>query len=242
MRIVYVVLTCKAYLATRCRWMRETWMPHVSEEDRILFLSGAADPSQDVVGWDTPDGYDGCPLKIWTFVREMPLEDADWVVLVDDDTFVFPDRLRACLTEYDASLPTWVGKYLGGPIPTMSGGAGIALSRSLYALLRAYLLTTPAVFENIHGDVELGRWIMAIPETQTVHHTAFNSHSHWEEGNPQTAITFHYVTEPLARLYGRILSGLPPEDALWPSGMKQRGNQGVNARPMFRVPIRSKRV
>ena len=244
MRITYVVLTCEAYLKTRCRWMRDSWIRHVAKEDRVFFLSGSAHPSDQVVGWNTPDGYDGCAQKYLTFFREMPNDDTDWIVFVDDDTFVVPDRLRACLAHYDPGVSVWIGKRVpDGEVPYLSGGAGIVVSRALYSAVRSYLQSTSVALHTIYSDLELGRWVATRSGVTLISDLRFNSHPHTEEGDLRTAITFHYVTEALAQEYDRILlSGAFVKDLLEPPRLKENLQQPVNLRPVFRIPIRTKRV
>ena len=205
MKITYVILTCQAYLKTRCQWVRNSWLPKLTDNDSYLFLSSVADDNANVVGWNSLDTYQGCSQKYLDFVRGKALTESDWIVFVDDDTFVFPKRIREMLETYDHTNELYIGKLLYGPIPTMSGGAGFCVSRALYAKIRTFVTTRNIVLNHIYSDVSIAQWIQQIPSAIYVWDKRFNSHPHTEEGSVDTALTFHFVTEPLFRHYTQYL-------------------------------------
>lgn len=61
MRTTYVILTCEAYLPTRCKAIRDTWLKNVSN---YVFLSAHPNEAENVLGWNTPDNYESCALKV----------------------------------------------------------------------------------------------------------------------------------------------------------------------------------
>lgn len=202
MKLLYVILTCQKYIPTRCKWVRDSWLRQLKPEDDYYFLSSVSDSANKVVGWNSLDTYEGCSQKYLAFFRNLNT-DADWIVFVDDDTFVFPNRLRTLLADYNSSEKLYIGKLLDGPIPTMSGGAGFALSSKLYSEMQTYVRNNEIVLDFIYSDVTVGQWAKAL-SAKYIWDKRFNSHPHTEEGNVNTAITFHYVDEPLFRQYFQI--------------------------------------
>lgn len=202
MKLLYVILTCQKYLPTRCQWVRNSWLRQIKEQDDYCFLSSVPDLQNKIVGWNTLDTYEGCSRKYLEFFRNFTT-NADWIVFVDDDTFVFPHRLRSLLRQNHPSEKLYIGKLLDGPIPTMSGGAGFVLSSSLFSEMQTYVKTNDIVLDHMWSDVTVGQWAMAL-SAKYVWDKRFNSQPHTREGNVNTAITFHYVDEPLFRQYFQI--------------------------------------
>lgn len=191
LKILYVTLTCDAYVPTRCKWQTDTWIPHVAEH---VFLGARSDPSRNMVGWDTGDTYETCPRKFIEFMRHMPLNGYDWVVIVDDDTFVVPRRLEAYLQTLDATRPLYVGATCTDGWDYMSGGAGFALSATLVSRLRSYVQETST--QDLHvalwGDKTFGAWVHAVGglfEADT------RFHGDYSLSYAPDCFTCHYVKE-----------------------------------------------
>jgi len=90
----------------------------------------------------------------------------------------------------------------------MSGGAGFALSRAAYAALREYLLSTPKEAVKFHGngDVTMGLWLSCIDALESINCTRLNSHDKDDESSKtDVAISYHYVTQELFTMYGKML-------------------------------------
>ena len=106
MSICYIILTCEKYLPTRVNYLLETSLKTVNPRD-IYFLScRSIEPN--VYGWNTPDDYEGCPLKYVRFFQNMTL-NYDWYYFMDDDTFVFPKRLNKFVLNYEKDSPLYIG-------------------------------------------------------------------------------------------------------------------------------------
>lgn len=199
MSITYVVLTCNKYLETRCKWCIDSWLTKLSSNESYLFLSSKPDEKNNIVGWNTPDNYESCSRKYLEFFRNIKI-NSDWIVFVDDDTFVFPNRMRDMLQSYNSNEKLYIGKLLYGPIPTMSGGAGFCLSQKMFKEIQHYIQHNNIVLDTIYSDVFVGQMVQKLKGIY-VWNLYFNSHPHHEEGNTKDAITFHYVTEELFKYY-----------------------------------------
>jgi hypothetical protein len=208
-KILYIILSCGPLLATRGEWQRRSWLAHIPANS-YLFLTGHHDVSgANIIKMNMGDGYESCPHRYYEYIRREALEGWDWVVFVDDDTFVFPRRLEAFLSGFDAAKPLYIGRLLDWPTYFMSGGAGFCLSAAAYAQLRTYLLETARAelqFE-LNGDVTMGVWILANPVIERVNSRRFNGciATHHESCPLEDGITYHYVTKELFEEYGKLL-------------------------------------
>jgi hypothetical protein len=203
MSICYVILTCQKYLPTRCEWVKSTWLSHIRPCDTYVFLSSVPDASNHVVGWNAPDEYAGCGIKYMQLFQNFQTA-ADWVVLCDDDTFIFPRRLEAMLSTHSSSAPMCIGKINLGDqfLTTMSGGAGIVLSNTLYKQVSAHVSSNRGA-PSPYSDVSLAVWMREVELCVYVWDRRFHSHTHRTEEEIKTAITFHYVTGELFDTYDK---------------------------------------
>lgn len=163
-KICYIVLTCKKYLETRVKWQKATCFKGVSD---CYFLSSTK-TAPDVYGWNTADDYASCIDKYIKFFQNLDL-DYDWYMFVDDDTFVYTNRVEQYLATFDPKQTVYHG-FMWSHIDDlryMSGGAGFFLTKSTYQEVRKFLLEP----ENAkirskdkpdNGDVLMGIWIREI--------------------------------------------------------------------------------
>lgn len=185
-------MTCDAYLKTRCQWAKATWLRQARD---VVYLGSHMDESQSMVGWDTGDAYDACPLKVLSFCRNFDASAYDWVVIVDDDTFMFPRRLEAYLSTMSPAEPLYVGTpWDAFGVHYMSGGAGCCLSRELFRRIQTYTreLPTSALHIALYSDVCLGHWCTRVNATY-VESSRFCG-TYTIEG-ADTCISRHYAKE-----------------------------------------------
>ena len=202
----YIILSCKPFLQTRAKMQRETWLSKVPQ-DSYVFLTGAISSNEpNVINTNLADSYETCPKRYYQYIQHNVMNAYDWVMFVHDDTFIFPERLNKLLEGLDPSKRQYVGHELTWPIMYMSGGAGFALSRSAYSALREYLLVTPREKLEFHesGDATVGLWLKYIDGLERINSTLFNCnpHTHGESSKTDVAISYHYVTEELFKVYG----------------------------------------
>jgi hypothetical protein len=216
MKICYLIITCEAYIPTRVQWQRETWLRHIRPEDDYLGLTCKMHPDdRHLIGFNTADTYHSCPAKYVEFFKQYKIEGFDWIVFVDDDTFVFPKRLEALLESYDPSDPFYIGIENNHCIPYMSGGAGFAVSKTLYEhILEGH--KTGKVFEprrlddlaGGYGDCHIGQWIynLGIPVKRVINRL-FCAQTLEKPGAPsrEEALTAHYCKEEHFREYNLLL-------------------------------------
>lgn len=204
MRIAYVILTCEKYINTRLPWQKQTSLRDVPFAD-IFYLGHTMDPSRRLFSWGADDSYNGLPYKYTTFFQHGgELVDAyDWVVLMDDDTYVYRSRLESLLQTLNPTDPIAIGRNLYHIAHTQwgvyfSGGAGTVVSRTAFEVLRQHVIHT---VDRIHelvphwcADISMGFWFRKHPEIFLLDHTQF--HPEGISSSPQDvahAITWHHL-------------------------------------------------
>lgn len=180
-RIAYIVLTCEKYVNTRVPYQLRTVFRDIPRDD-IYYLAHTMDPENRLFSWGADDSYNGLPYKYTDFFRYSNLTGYDWYVLMDDDTYVFCDRLQKAIAPYYASLPLAMGHTLTHVAHTQwgayfSGGAGTVLSRACYELLSQYVQATADIGELVPhwcADICIGIWMRRHPQIQQVHNPQFH--------------------------------------------------------------------
>ena len=130
-------------------------------------MSSQADPSLPAVGLQVQEGRDHLWAKTkqaHQYLYDNHLDDADWFLKADDDTYVVVENLRYMLQTHNHSDPIYFGCKFKPYVKQgyMSGGAGYVLSKE--ALVR---FATKGLKENSGvlcrtedggaEDVEMGR-------------------------------------------------------------------------------------
>lgn len=216
-KICYIILTCKKYTDTRCKWQRENCFKNIPASD-YYYLSCSPDKDS-IYGWGTSDDYYSCPLKYIAFFQNMNL-NYDWYVFIDDDAFVFPDRMYKTLEKFDKLRSLYIGIQMSHlkNLTFMSGGAGFVLSHSAYNMVKTYVRNSDMVVvqqqrqEMGQGDVSIGQWISNIntasPNSITLSSTGifFSYLPHQNDIDLHRCETFHYLkTEDQYILYGKLI-------------------------------------
>jgi hypothetical protein len=193
MRICYIILTCELYIPTRVKFLLETSLKNVKPTDIFLLSCKSIEPN--IYGWNTLDNYESCPIKYIRFFQNMKL-DYDWYYFMDDDTFVFPERLNKFVIKYNKEESLYIGnrcKNYSFPI-YMSGGAGFLLTKSLYFSLTDYIRNTPEdkLLTSIYGDYLVGLWLTDINK-KIIEVDVLNPSTHKNDNELETCISFHYL-------------------------------------------------
>ena len=209
MKICYIISTCNKYLETRVQYQMETMFKNVNKED-IYYLTSRPNIEQRQFGWYTLDHQENVVCKLIYFIHNMNIPDYDWYVFMHDDTFIFENRLQNLLQNYQSNEPYYVGNELDHNkdkyCTYMSGEAGYALSKDLYARITSYIKKVgmnEAYYHVIHtelheSDLCLGLWVKEIAKEQEVNHVKhndlFHNDLHTTEDHLSNAVSFHKVT------------------------------------------------
>jgi hypothetical protein len=206
MKICYIIKTCDKYLDNRVVYQSNNSLQNINTND-IFYLTSKPDISKRQFGWNTDDSYRYLTLKILHFLYHIDCNEYhyDWYVFMDDDTFVFTDRMADFLSNFDSSVNYYIGKELDHIKKDfclyMSGGAGYVMSKSLFILLQSHIKNNGIEFSNKHWceDLTVG---LLIQELVHIHNNIillnddrFHVGVHQNAEEIPSAITFHNVRE-----------------------------------------------
>jgi len=182
---------------TRIKWQQSTWLSAIDPAD-IYYLGHTMDPVNRMFHWFAGDDHLSQSQKIIDFFCNMYLDSYDFIVICDDDTYVFHDRMQRMLFGYDPNALLCFGNvHTPNDFNFYYIVAGIVLAKGIYKHLYMYVRSDPRTIHP-YADVSIGRWLIKlksmIPGIVLIHHMQF----HLDYYNPVTdiivhAITFHHV-------------------------------------------------
>ena len=174
MKICYIISTCNKYLDTRVKYQMDIMLKNVNKED-IYYLTSKPDIKNRQFGWHCMDDEKNITWKYIHFIYNMKfILNYDWYIFIDDDTFVFIDRLKNLLEKYDSTENYYIGNELdhikNEYCLYMSGGAGYAISNSLYNILYKYVQKNGINNSHKHwcDDLCIGLWIDELKKEHTI--------------------------------------------------------------------------
>jgi hypothetical protein len=168
MKLLTLVHTCYKYEQTRAKIIDESWAKGLED---FLFICDSDDfsLSRSVNLGPYPSGPTYHPqtvMKIFEMFLGEGYQEYDWLFLVDDDTYCFPEKLKNFLEFFDSTEPLMMGDYLNWPrfikghkadySSWVGGGPGVVFSRSAVIALVKYARRR---MELINHDVWLHRLI-----------------------------------------------------------------------------------
>ena len=174
MKICYIISTCDKYLDNRVKYQMDTFLSNIDKND-IYYLTSKANIEKRQFGWNCMDDPTNITWKYIHFIKNMKdILQYDWYIFIDDDTFVFIDRLENLLNQYNSSDLYYIGHELDHIQREfclyMSGGAGYAISNSLYKLLYNYVDYNGINNSYKHwcDDLCIGIWINELKEKYNI--------------------------------------------------------------------------
>ncbi|XP_065432386.1 glycoprotein-N-acetylgalactosamine 3-beta-galactosyltransferase 1-B-like [Chrysemys picta bellii] len=158
-RILCWVMTGPSNLETKARHVQATWARHCNV---VLFMSSVRDDGFPAVGLDVKEGRDQLywkTIRAFQYVHQHHLEQADWFLKADDDTFVVLDNLRWLLANHTPEEPVYFGKRFKPFVKQgyMSGGAGYVLSKEALRRFVEGFRTQVCTHTSPVEDLELGK-------------------------------------------------------------------------------------
>jgi hypothetical protein len=209
MRICYIISTCDKYIETRVKYQLEYMLKNVNKND-IYYLTSKPNIDKRQFGWNCMDDTQNITWKYIYFIYNMNVSNYDWYVFIDDDTFIFENRLEKLLLKYDFNKSYYIGKECDHIKEEfcvyMSGGAGYVISNKLYKLIYDYIKRIgineayyPLINlkEQFCDDLCVGIWINEIKKENKVnqiHSNLFHTKLHKSQESLNESISFHKVT------------------------------------------------
>ncbi|XP_014814994.1 PREDICTED: glycoprotein-N-acetylgalactosamine 3-beta-galactosyltransferase 1-A-like, partial [Calidris pugnax] len=158
-RVLCWVMTSPTTLETKARHVRATWARHCNV---AIFMSSQPPPAFPAVGLPVGEGRHQLywkTIRAFQYVHQHHLEEADWFLKADDDTFLVVANLRWLLAPYPPETPLYFGKrfkpFVGQGY--MSGGAGYVLSKEALKRLVAALANGSCGHSSPVEDLALGQ-------------------------------------------------------------------------------------
>ena len=201
MKICYIISTCDKYLDTRVSYQMQTFLKYINKND-IYYLTSKPNIERRQFGWNTMDDDKNITWKYIHFIYNMKNDflNYDWYIFIDDDTFVFNERVDKYLSTFDFNKCYYIG-YETNHIEKqfckyMSGGAGYAISNALYKHIYNYVKLNGInnAYSHWCDDLCIGLWIQEISnniEVKYIHNTNFNIKMIKDAVSYKNAFTFH---------------------------------------------------
>ncbi|GFO50356.1 glycoprotein-n-acetylgalactosamine 3-beta-galactosyltransferase 1 [Plakobranchus ocellatus] len=135
-RILCWIMTSPSNVATKARHVKATWGKRCNI---LLFMSSRRNGELPAIGLEVEEGRSYLWAKTkaaFKYVYAKHLNDADWFMKADDDTYAVIENLRYFLQDKSPADPVFYGRRFKPLVKQgfMSGGAGYVLSKE--ALIR----------------------------------------------------------------------------------------------------------
>lgn len=150
-RILCFLNTSPKTHATRAVHIFNTWGKHC---DKLLFASSLTDINIGAMGLNVSDDHDhmwGKEKLMLQHIHKNHLNEFDWFLKADDDTFLIAENLRYLLASYSTEDPIYFGYKFNTSLHKLgyfSGGSGYALSRNVVRTFVEKILVDRKFFVN----------------------------------------------------------------------------------------------
>jgi len=166
-RVLCWIMTGPANHKTKAVHVKATWGRRCNS---LLFMSSQEDEELGSVALGVPEGHDNLWAKTreaFRYVYKNHLEDADWFLKADDDTYTVVENLRYLLSDKNSSSPVYFGHKFKPYVEQgyFSGGAGYVLSKeALKRFVEKGLNNTRLCRGGTQGaeDVEMGKCMASL--------------------------------------------------------------------------------
>ncbi|KAE8626702.1 hypothetical protein XENTR_v10006716 [Xenopus tropicalis] len=140
-RVLCWIMTSPNNLQSKAIHLKRSWTRHCNI---TLFMSSTANETFPTIGLGTKEGREELywkTIRAFQYIHQNYLDQADWFLKADDDTFVVMENLQFLLSNYTPEQPIYLGKRFKPFVNQgyMSGGAGYVLSKeSLKRFVEAF--------------------------------------------------------------------------------------------------------
>ncbi|XP_064553907.1 glycoprotein-N-acetylgalactosamine 3-beta-galactosyltransferase 1 [Drosophila montana] len=161
-RILCWIMTNPANHQKKARHVKRTWGKRCN---KLIFMSSAKDEELDSVALPIGEGRNnlwGKTKEAYKYIYKNHINDADWFLKADDDTYTIVENMRFMLYPYNPETPVYFGCKFKPYVKQgyMSGGAGYVLSREAVRRFVVEALPNPKLCKKDNTgaeDVEMGK-------------------------------------------------------------------------------------
>lgn len=162
-RVLCWVMTQPKSLRTKGQAVKDTWGKRCNV---LVFISSVEDKDFPAVGLDVPEGRENLWLKTraaWSYIYKHHINDADWFIKADDDSFIILENLRYFVSKYNSSQPHYFGRHFVPFGGYNSGGAGYVFSKAtLKSFNRIIKDPSKCKLKSFAEDAEVGVCLAAV--------------------------------------------------------------------------------
>ncbi|XP_055389325.1 glycoprotein-N-acetylgalactosamine 3-beta-galactosyltransferase 1-like [Condylostylus longicornis] len=158
-KVLCWILTSPDNHIKRAQHVKKTWGKRCN---KLIFVSSQDDTRIDAIGFNVTEGRDFLWDKTraaFNHIYENYLDEYDWFLKADDDTYVIMENLRYLLASHDPNIPIYFGSKFQLPGATyMSGGAGYVLSKEALKRLVEVAFENDQIcrIDGLNEDFEMG--------------------------------------------------------------------------------------
>uniref|UniRef100_A0A336LXY8 Glycoprotein-N-acetylgalactosamine 3-beta-galactosyltransferase 1 n=1 Tax=Culicoides sonorensis TaxID=179676 RepID=A0A336LXY8_CULSO len=168
-RVLCWIMTSPKNHMKKAKHVLHTWGNRCN---KFLIMSSEHDENLDVVALPVQEGRNHLWAKTkeaFKYIYKNHLNDADWFVKADDDTYFIMENLRYFLYTYNPNYPIYFGchfkEFKATHLEFMSGGAGYVLSKEALRRFIEQALPDPAKCRHSNDgaeDVNMGKCMMSV--------------------------------------------------------------------------------
>jgi glycoprotein-N-acetylgalactosamine 3-beta-galactosyltransferase len=130
-RVLVWVMTSPQNLDKRTIVVKNTWAKRCN---KVIFFSSEDNAAFPTIGLNVPEGREHLTAKTmkgFRYIYEHFLDEADWFMKADDDTYLIVENLRYFLSDQNTSEPIFFGHHFKTIVKQgyYSGGGGYVLSK-----------------------------------------------------------------------------------------------------------------
>ena len=155
-RILCWIMTSPDNIPKRAKSVKDTWGKRC---DILLFFSSKEDPNFPAIGLNVEEGpaklYDKARASL-EYIYNHHLNDADWFLKADDDTYAIIENLRSHLSKLNTSEPHYLGRIFTHDGIYNSGG-GYVFSRETLRRFKKALGEPSCPQHHPFEDVAVGK-------------------------------------------------------------------------------------
>ncbi|CAF1438269.1 unnamed protein product [Adineta steineri] len=212
--IIYMIMTGNSFLRSRCDIIMCT-IGITLHPSRLFFVGETSSDSRlpiyDVITSDTPRPINragsmqklaqGLAMISEKINQSKYKNELQWIMVMDDDTFVSPPNLELLVSEYDSRRSLMIGQSTCGV--GFCGGGGYVISKALFNQFPSFIRQCRPSFELSQSDQFIPQCIKSRTQVEIIDRKEFNSQPpefySTEAGykdHPNgfgRAVSFHYI-------------------------------------------------